>query len=295
MTNEEFLSEALSSENCPHDFEHTYSCFCEYQKIVLDTLREFARVCEHNGIHYQLAFGSLIGAVRDGGQIPWDYDVDVIVPFYEKASLLEALNRELSEEYCYYSADVTKDNSPYFIRVVPKGYPHEMLHVDVFYLLGIPDEEPARSAYIKEARSRYNARKYITQDLKRNPHSLKSKVRRIANKCYYFLKYGKNFASNLDQIFGQYDARNTKEAITVSVGIGKYIYPSRIFRESIKYETREGTFNLPAGFEDFLSYRYGDWKKYFPVEDRIAEVMKHCNHFRWYREHGMVPADAPEI
>ena len=198
MTNEEFLSEALSSENCPHDFEHTYSCFCEYQKIVLDTLREFARVCEHNGIHYQLAFGSLIGAVRDGGQIPWDYDVDVIVPFYEKASLLEALNRELSEEYCYYSADVTKDNSPYFIRVVPKGYPHEMLHVDVFYLLGIPDEEPARSAYIKEARSRYNARKYITQDLKRNPHSLKSKVRRIANKCYYFLKYRSNI---LEQMF----------------------------------------------------------------------------------------------
>ena len=34
---------------------------------------------------------------------------------------------------------------------------------------------------------------------------------------------------------------------------------------------------------------------YIPVEDRIAEVMKHCNHFRWYREHGMVPADAPEI
>ena len=60
MTNEEFLSEALSSENCPHDFEHTYSCFCKYQKIVLDTLREFARVCEHNGIHYQLAFGSMI-------------------------------------------------------------------------------------------------------------------------------------------------------------------------------------------------------------------------------------------
>ena len=295
MTNEEFLSEALSSENCPRDFEHTYSCFCEYQKIVLDTLREFVRICNANEIHYQLAYGSVLGAVRDGGQIPWDYDADVIVPFYEKASLLEALNRELSEEYCYYSADVTKDYSPYFIRVVPKGYPHEMLHVDVFYALGIPDTEPSRSNYIKELKNRYNARKYVMQDLSKNPHSFKGKLRRNTYKLFYLLKYGKKCTADLDTLFERYNICETKDAVIACVELGKYIYQSQAFLKSIKIETREGVFCIQADYGDYLERRYGDWKKYSPIESRIAEVMKHCKQFKWYRDHKMIPSDAPEI
>lgn len=52
----------------------------EIRKIELDILLKIKTICEGNGIHYSLAAGSLLGAIRHQGFIPWDDDVDVIMP-----------------------------------------------------------------------------------------------------------------------------------------------------------------------------------------------------------------------
>lgn len=295
MTNEEFLTEALESPNCPKNFMNDYLAFCKYQGIVLDTLRELVRICDAHNIHYQLAFGSMLGAVRDGGQIPWDYDADVVIPFYERELLISSLSQELDGRYAFYAKEINPNYYPSFIRVVPKGYQHEMLHVDVFYLLGIPDDEPARSIYIKEVRDRYNARKNVLREMKTVPCSAKAKLKQYLIKLATIIQYGNQAKADINGIFGRYDLRETKDAIVVSVTIGKYIYPSQIFLNSVKINTREGTFRISAEYEDFFKIRYGNWRKYFPVENRIAEVEMHCRHFKWYQLHHLVPADAPEI
>ena len=93
MTSEEFLKEVLSSPQCPDNFEEIYKEFQKYQKVTMDTLIEFHRVCEKSNIEYELAYGSLLGAIRDNGQIPWDYDIDVFVAFKDKARLIETLKK----------------------------------------------------------------------------------------------------------------------------------------------------------------------------------------------------------
>ena len=52
----------------------------EKQKLImLEILLDFDKVCRNNGIRYSLAYGTLLGAVRHQGFIPWDDDIDVIV------------------------------------------------------------------------------------------------------------------------------------------------------------------------------------------------------------------------
>ena len=96
MNQKEFYNEVKDSNICPDNFEKIYDEFQKYQKATLSTLKEFHRVCEINNIRYQLAYGSLLGAIRDGGQIPWDYDIDVILPIEEKSTLIKALDRDLN-------------------------------------------------------------------------------------------------------------------------------------------------------------------------------------------------------
>ena len=52
----------------------------DVKAVSLDVLQEFHDFCEANGLRYSLGFGTLLGAIRHKGFIPWDDDVDVVMP-----------------------------------------------------------------------------------------------------------------------------------------------------------------------------------------------------------------------
>ena len=86
----------------------------ELQQMSLDILRNVHAFCEANHIRYSLAYGSLIGAIRHKGFIPWDDDIDIIMPRpdYEKFSSLYK-----SDKYIFSSKDVDRDCLLSFGRV----------------------------------------------------------------------------------------------------------------------------------------------------------------------------------
>lgn len=71
----------------------------QVQKILIDLLHKFVQVCNKLGLQYFLFFGSLLGAVRNGGIIPWDDDVDVLMPRKDYNKLLAVAQHEFENPY----------------------------------------------------------------------------------------------------------------------------------------------------------------------------------------------------
>ncbi len=79
----------------------------ELWAVQLDLLNEFDRVCKKHGINYILDFGTLLGAVRHKGYIPWDDDIDVSMLREDYDKLMEIGSDEF--KYPYYLQDVCKE------------------------------------------------------------------------------------------------------------------------------------------------------------------------------------------
>lgn len=78
----------------------------EIKSTALDILVDIKRVCEENHIDYYIAYGTLLGAVRHKGFIPWDDDIDLWIPIEQYDSFIKAIN-----DYSKYKViDYTKDD-----------------------------------------------------------------------------------------------------------------------------------------------------------------------------------------
>lgn len=81
----------------------------ELRAVQLSVLADFNRVCRAHGLIYYLAFGTLLGAVRHGGYIPWDDDIDVMMPRADYDRLTEVFSASAPPHLSLGSTDTRAD------------------------------------------------------------------------------------------------------------------------------------------------------------------------------------------
>ncbi len=118
------------------------------QETLLSLLEDTIKLLEENGIWYSLACGSVLGAVREGGFIPWDRDID----FFVKIEDVEKIQRIFDEQkdskltLISYRRDTTSTHD----KVSYAGLDHTQTHIDLYPLIGAPEEEKQRERFIKK-------------------------------------------------------------------------------------------------------------------------------------------------
>lgn len=282
MTSEEFLKEVLSSPLCPDNFEEIYKEFQKYQKITMDTLIEFHRVCEKSNIEYELAYGSLLGAIRDNGQIPWDYDIDVFVAFKDKERLIETLKKELDDKYYFYCPEVNQKCRHVIMRLAPKGYRSEALHVDVFYYVGTPNSVEERKLHIEQIKRTAHTRYCKLVNCKEEAGgNVKKYIRLMLDKMKYSMKKIEDLKNEYEKLCQMYPIDKSDYLVSADVFADWYEFPRILFEETELFHTVDGTFRIPKQYAELLTLVYKDYMNIPDLDTRIREVMTHFNYLKF--------------
>ena len=256
--------------------DHTLT---ELQQSILNIYKELKEVLDKNGLRYYAIGGTCIGAVRHRGFIPWDDDMDLVMPDsdYEKfvsiakdvlPSHLEMLVRSDHPHDPTVAGRVFDKNST-FIEAHEKKYPDEYkgVFVDILPMKGLPEDEDERTRYFKKMKRymRLNEKRRCSFFyLKRVP----TRTLWLAALPYRVLP-NSYWSDKIYKMQSQYTFDSSSmTGYTWSLHIGKRYYPKSVFDEYIELPFEDTTVRCPKGYDEMLTAIYGEYMTIPPKDQQ---------------------------
>lgn len=261
----------------------------EHQEALYDILKTFKKVCNNHGLRFQLYAGTLLGSIRHQGFIPWDDDLDVLMPRedYEKLQRLAPeferegyfLQGEFSEHWPMFFSKIRKDNTTCFEGFIPRDLKtHQGIYMDVFPYDNLSNIPLLRWKQFLESKiviaSSLHERGYATSN--------------IVKKIVMALSKGFNREKLHQRVMRRKDVRSEK--VHAFFG-GNKKYKKGVFYRYIFEELEERTFGdekfpVTKHADALLKQLYGD---YMTIPSETEQQMKRHSVFvdlkRSYLEH----------
>lgn len=249
------------------------------QQIQIELLKEFDRICRKHNLKYNISFGTLLGAVRHKGFIPWDDDIDVTMPFEDFNKLDSIMVSEMDQtKYYYRCPDNEENNHLIFKHLERKGtvytkpgrakLKHEIgVFIDIFPMY--PSAHFMLSDWIHAKICRYWRTALwatVGAESESDPE-LRKKYQKMASpgnkKCYEkFVKAASFFKNNKYLKFWIAMDRNPYKTPLVKMSN---------YTDAIDIEFEGNMFKAPREYEKVLEYCFGhDWMMYPSNRGRIA-------------------------
>lgn len=244
----------------------------EIQLFEFQMLKDVAKVCDENDIEYFMAGGTLLGAVRHGGFIPWDDDIDIYMTLKNYKKFLKIGQKILGDKY--FVQNYRTDNEYYEmwtqIRAnnttsMPVKYKYWNIHfgicMDIFPIIGY-HSDPVKRAKQNKA-------------FKLNRTLLADKyMRAVGEPITGKLKYIYKIPRCLRRIFCKINEHNfmldpdNYEINTELWYKTTFDYPAEIFKTNQKLKFEDEYFTAMGGYERFLSITFGDYMQLPPENQR---------------------------
>ena len=259
-----------------------------WNATILDILKAFMQICDRHGLRYYCCAGTAIGAVRHHGIIPWDDDIDVIMPRPDYDRLLEIAKVEDFGKYEIISPYSDPTYPLFFSKlsdrtttlIEERERPCVIgLYVDIFPLDATDDDvekaKMLKAKYTKiinrlNAVSTHNSFGEYIHLLTDTKEWGRFVIKTIAFFCRS--KVRRYLLAQMEEISHRYDydkARNV-QVYTGSYGY-KEIFPKEWLGEGKMFPFEDIEVPLPQEYDKYLRHFFGDYMQFPPVEQRVEK------------------------
>lgn len=268
--------------------------------VCLDLLESFKKVCAKYHLRYFAAYGTLIGAMRHNGFIPWDDDLDLVMP------------RKDYEELCRHAEEF---KYPYFLQMEKNDvgfsrpfarlrnsettavqkiedfgkriHYNQGIFIDIFPIDSFPDDEKDLELFVSKTTqlknkmlkfSRWSTR-YIRYQDEKSRLKIKEKVRYFISLILQFsmerLKLQNPYVRQLDKASQSFNDSNTGLCGVPYIWKAgkKWVWKKEWFEETIEVPFEMISISVPKNYDEILSTIYGNWREFVVGKNTHGELL----------------------
>lgn len=248
----------------------------ESKQIQLEILKNFIMFCDQNHLSYFIAYGTLIGAIRHQGFIPWDDDIDVQMPRTDYEKLIKIFNQQQISDRFFLVSPYDKRAVHSYVKIIDqrtikieKGVRYQSdylgVDIDVFPLDSLPDTQIEYDQYYRKVQKiykkfAYSEAHFLEKDWK---SSILRLYQRLLGDHHRFVKKA--------------DAERKKHSYETSGYVGTLISFYDYYNDRHKKDEYERSVMVPfegiqvkapIGYDNILRKLYGDYQQLPPIEER---------------------------
>lgn len=255
-----------------------------WKQEILRVFSVFVEICKDNGLNYYVAFGSAIGAVRHNGFIPWDDDIDVLMPradydrfleLYDNKTVDECVLIKPSESNRYYLSFAKLVSTKTTLLEHPEGRCVLGAFVDVFPMDGFPNDKTEQIKKIRKFDKLQTMFTYCSSDYNYLNLIKKEQFSLLLLDLFFSVNrkgIRKYLLKLMDRECREYDYDSSDYVGCLGVAFrGRGICPKKWFEQYEEILFDGIKVRICSGYDSFLRQIYGDYMQFPPESERRSQ------------------------